>query len=47
MSWFPTGVENMGGALQNLMEGGLESMHGESMAWLKTVLKNTCEGVPL
>ena len=27
---FPTGTENMGGALQNLM-GGLESIHGGSM----------------
>ena len=31
---FPTGVENMGGALQNLM-GRLESIHGGSMGGLK------------
>ena len=40
---FPTGVENMGGALHNLMGGGeLESLHGG----LKLVLTNTaCEGL--
>ena len=49
---FPTGVENMrgeggggGGALQNLMRGGL--IHGESMGELKMLSKNTCERVHL
>ena len=28
---FPTGVENIEGALQNLMGGGLKSIHGGSM----------------
>ena len=38
---FPVGVENMGedfslgGALQNLIGGRLDSIHGESMGWLK------------
>ena len=34
---FPTGVDNMGGALQNLMEGGggLKSIQGGSMGGLK------------
>ena len=32
---FPTGVENMGGALQNLMGGGLKSIQGGSMGGLK------------
>ena len=34
---FPTGVDNMGGALQNLMEGGggLKSIQGVSMGGLK------------
>ena len=39
---FPTGVENMSGALQSLMGEKLESLHGG----LKLVLKNTaCEGL--
>ena len=39
----------MGGALQNLMGGEeLESIHGGSMGeGLKTLSKNTCEGVHL
>ena len=32
---FPTGVDNMGGALQNLMGGGLKSIQGGSMGGLK------------
>ena len=53
---FPTGVENMGGlctplggrALQNLMRGGLKSIHGgRSMGGLKMLSKNTCDGVHL
>ena len=36
------------GVLQNLIgEGGLKSIHGESMGGLKVRLKNTCEGVHL
>ena len=44
---FPTGVENMG-ALQNLMGGGGGLSQYMGGAWgLKTLLKNTCEGVYL
>ena len=41
-TWFPTGVENMGGP-QNLMRG-LKSKHGGE---LKILSKNACEGVHL
>ena len=45
---FPTGVENMREALQNLMGGGeVESIHKGSMWGLKMLLENTCEGVHL
>ena len=48
---FPQVLRTWGGegALQNLMGGGgLESIHGRSMGGgLKTVLKNTCEGIHL
>ena len=37
---FPTGVENMRGALQNLI-------HGWGYGELKMLSKNTCEGVNL
>ena len=43
---FPTGTENMGGALQNLM-GGLSQFMGEAWGTLKTLSRNTCEGVHL
>ena len=41
-TWFPTGVENMGGP-QNLMRG-LKSKQGRE---LKILSKNACEGVHL
>ena len=41
---FPTGVANMGGALQNLMGGGLSQNIGGAGGELKMLLKNTCEG---
>ena len=44
---FPTGVENMGGALQNLMRGSLSQYMGEAWGGLKMLLKSTCEGVHL
>ena len=45
---FPTGVENMGGALQNLMGGrGLSQNMGEAWRELKMLSQNTCEGVHL
>ena len=43
---FPTGVENMGGALQNLMRGLIQSMGG-AQGELYMMSKNTCEGVNL
>ena len=53
-SGFPTGVENMGGAPQNLMGvrgvgGGLSQNmeRGGGMGELKMLLKNTSEGVHL
>ena len=51
LTGFPTGVENMGGSLKFDGSGGgrgrLKSIHGVSMEGLKTLLKNTCEGVYL
>ena len=46
---FPTGVENMEGALQSLLGGerGLSQYMGKHGGGLKTLLKITCEGVHL
>ena len=45
---FPTGVEGMGGALQNLMGGGgLSQYMGGAWGRLKMVPKNNCKGVHL
>ena len=47
---FPQMLRTWGGALQNFMGGGggeHESKHGGCMGRLKTLLKNTCEGVHL
>ena len=41
---FPQVLQTLGGAHQNLMEGGLQSKHGGS---LKMLSKNTCDGVHL
>ena len=50
-SGFPTDVENMGGALQNLMGGGgagdLSQYMGEHGGGLKILSKNTFKGVHL
>ena len=53
-SGFPTGIENLGELypppplLQNLIGGGLESMHGGTIGGeLKMLSKNTFEGVHL
>ena len=45
-SGFPTSVENMDVALQNLMEG-FESIHGVKEGGLKVMLKNAGEEVHL
>ena len=45
-TWFPAGVENIGGALQNLM-GGLSQYVGGACEGLKILSKNTCEGIHL
>ena len=45
-SGFPTSVENMDVALQNLMEG-FESIHGVKEGGLKVMLKNAFEEVHL
>ena len=56
---FPTGVENMGGAVPSPLhwvggggglfkfDRGLKSIHRGSMGQLKMLSKNTCEGVHL
>ena len=42
ISGFPTGVKNMGGAVQNLMGDGFKSIHGGSMGGLKY-----CQKIPV